>query len=177
MRRFLIISNSVDVSQPLSLNSLTAYGRVDVICRCISSAFYLSNDFRKDVILGVFFEKNQKFMEINGNEVRGLNPDERAIAGVLKKVFQGKKFPGINFQEQKLDILFQSQSVLLLDKDGIKLDSKISESNIYVIGDHLGFQIEDKELLKNFRRISLGETEYMSSHVITILHFLMDSHR
>lgn len=175
MRKFLIISNTVDTSQPLSLNSLTAYGRLDVICRCISSAFYLSNDFRKDVFLSIFFQKNQKIMEIDGNKVRGLNPDERAIAGVLKKVFVGKEFPGINIQSQDLDVILNDQSILLLDKNGTKLDSAISESNTFVIGDHLGFQIENKELLQNSRKISLGKTEYMSSQVITILHFLLDS--
>lgn len=175
MRKFLIISNTVDTSQPLSLNSLTAYGRLDVICRCISSAFYLSNDFRKDVFLSIFFQKNQKIMEIDGNKVRGLNPDERAIAGVLKKIFVGKEFPGINIQSQDLDVILHDQSILLLDKNGIKLDSAISESNTFVIGDHLGFQIENKELLQNSRKISLGKTEYMSSQVITILHFLLDS--
>jgi len=175
MRKFLIISNTVDVSKPLSLNSLTAYGRLDVICRCISSAFYLSDDFRKDVVLSIFFQKNKKIIEIDGNKVRGLNPDERAIAGVLKKVFTGKFFPGINIQSKELDMILQDESILLLDKNGIKLDSTISESNIFIIGDHLGFQIENEVLFKKFRRISLGKTEYMSSQVITILHFLMDS--
>ncbi|UCE15125.1 MAG: tRNA (pseudouridine(54)-N(1))-methyltransferase TrmY, partial [Candidatus Heimdallarchaeota archaeon] len=54
MRYFIVMSNSVDTSKPLALNSITAYGRLDVICRCITSAFYLSNEFRRDVTLKIY---------------------------------------------------------------------------------------------------------------------------
>ncbi|MHA2094281.1 MAG: hypothetical protein ACW98F_06600 [Candidatus Hodarchaeales archaeon] len=56
-RIFIITSNTVDNTKPLSINSLTSYGRLDVLCRCISTAFFLSNDFRKNVHLYIYFAK------------------------------------------------------------------------------------------------------------------------
>ena len=76
-RNFILISNTVDTSKSLSLNSLTGYGRLDVICRCISNAFFLSNNFRRDVVLYIFFIKNKMILRIEGATVRGINPDEK----------------------------------------------------------------------------------------------------
>ena len=75
IRKFIIISNTVDTSKPLSLNSLTGYGRLDVLCRCISSSFFLSNKFRKDVVLLIYFNVNKLIMEIDGSIIRGINPE------------------------------------------------------------------------------------------------------
>jgi tRNA (pseudouridine54-N1)-methyltransferase len=176
MRRFLIISNTVDTSKPLSLNSLTGYGRLDVLCRCITAAFFLSDKFRKDVILTLFFRKNEKILEIQGSNVRGINPDERAIAGVLKRVFSGKKYPGITFSSKKLKNLLTKFKPYILDDCGETLPQKFdSNNNIFLIGDQLGFLEEDRHLLGKFDKLSLGSYVYLSSQTITILNFLLDN--
>jgi len=174
MRQFIIISNTVDTSKPLSLNSLTAYGRLDVICRCISSAFFLSNNFRKNVILKIFFRINSKILEIQGDKVRGINPDERAIAGVLKKVFKGHKYPGIIFYQETLENVINQEQLVVLDSGGIYSAKKIETKNIFLIGDQLGFPKEEMDLFLKLEKISLGTHEYLSSQTITMLNYLLD---
>lgn len=176
MRRFLIISNTVDTSKPLSLNSLTGYGRLDVLCRCITAAFFLSDKFRKDVILTFYFRKNEKILEIQGSNVRGINPDERAIAGVLKRVFSGKKYPGITFYSEKLKDLLTRFKPYILDDSGETLLQKFdSNNNTFLIGDQLGFLEEDRHLLGKFDKLSLGSYIYLSSQTIIILNFHLDN--
>jgi tRNA (pseudouridine54-N1)-methyltransferase len=175
MRYFLIVSNTVDTSKPLSLNSLTGYGRLDVLCRCISAAFFLSDDFRKNVKLEIFFRKNGKNLEIDGNKVRGINPDERAIAGVLKRVFTGKKYPGIKFYKQSLEEFLKEHQPIMLDVKGNQLYQELYKYSSFLIGDQLGFLAEDKDLFAGLEKMSLGPQMYLSSQTITILNYSLDS--
>jgi tRNA (pseudouridine54-N1)-methyltransferase len=170
-----MVSNTVDTSKSLSLNSLTGFGRLDVICRCISNAFFLSNNFRKDVILHIFFNKNKMILRINGATVRGINPDERAIAGVLKRVFQKLPTPkGIDFFRGSIEDLIFKHKPMLLDRDGEPYKCEKSEPPSFLIGDQLGYPPEYKNLLKSLKKVSLGSEEYLSSQTITILNYLLD---
>ncbi|MFX0206398.1 MAG: hypothetical protein ACFFDT_10470 [Candidatus Hodarchaeota archaeon] len=174
MRHFLIISNSIDTSKPLSLNSLTGYGRLDVLCRCITAAFFLSNDFRKDVIFEVYFRINGKILEIQGDKVRGINPDERAIAGLLKKVFQGRKFLGIRFYSENLDNFIRNRKIVVFDITGDYSIHLLKDYDSFLIGDQIGFLEEDRRLFTKLPTLSLGSHLYLSSQTITILNYLLD---
>ncbi|MFX1286216.1 MAG: hypothetical protein ACFFB5_21420 [Promethearchaeota archaeon] len=174
MRRFLIISNSVDTSKPLSLNSLTGYGRLDVLCRCITAAFFLSNDFRKDVTLEVYFRINEKILEIQGDKVRGINPDERAIAGLLRKIFQGRKFSGIRFYNENLNNFIKNRKIVVFDSTGDYSIHLLKDHDSFLIGDQIGFLEEDKQLFSKLPKYSLGSHLYLSSQTITILNYLLD---
>ena len=173
-RRFIITSNTVDTSKPLSLNSLTGYGRLDVICRCISSSFFLSNKFRKDVILVIYFNINGQILEIDGSTVRGINPDERAIAGVVKKVFGGLSYSGIKFYKGNLTTLLSEYQPVILDQKGIQLRSGLSKFQSFIIGDQIGYPSGNEEYFKDLEKISLGSIEYLSSQTINILNFILD---
>ena len=175
MRRFFVISNTVDTSKPLSLNSLTGYGRLDVLCRCINAAFFLSNDFRKNVVISIFFKINNKILEIWGNEVRGINPDERAIAGVLKRVFNVHSHPGTRFYSSSLEQYFQKRNFIIIDKKGDQSLHKLSEYDSFMLGDQVGFPKEIYFLFTHQPKISLGIPIYLSSQVITILNYLLDN--
>jgi len=64
-------------------------GRVDVLCRCINSALWISKGIRKDTtIYLMLFPNNSEIgttIEVSGREVIGLNPDERTIALYLQR--------------------------------------------------------------------------------------------
>ncbi len=175
MRQFIIISNTVDTSKQLSLNSLTGYGRLDVICRCINSTFFLSNEFRKNVMLKVFFRKNGKVLQINGDKVRGINPDERAIAGVLKRVFKGDNYQGIEFYQDTLENVIEEEKPAMLDSGGIYSTQIVQTKKNFLIGDQLGFPEEENHLFSNLVKLSLGTYEYLSSQTITIINYLLDN--
>ena len=173
-RRFIIVSNTVDTSKPLSLNSLTGYGRLDVLCRCISSSFFLSNRFRKDVILHIYFNINKLILEINGSTVRGINPDERAIAGVLKRIFSGLDYSGIKFYKGTLTNLLSEFQPVLLDQKGRQLQSRFLKYQSFLIGDQVGYPSGYEQSFLGLEKISLGSIEYLSSQTINILNFRLD---
>ena len=64
-------------------------GRVDVLCRCINSALWISKGVRKDTtIYLMLFQNNSDIgttIEVSGREVIELNPDERTIALYLQR--------------------------------------------------------------------------------------------
>ncbi|PWI49450.1 hypothetical protein CEE45_01275 [Candidatus Heimdallarchaeota archaeon B3_Heim] len=173
-RIFIITSNSVDTFKPLSINSLTSYGRLDVLCRCISTAFFLSNNFRKDVLLYVYFVINKTILQITGENVHGINPDERAIAGILKRVFRGFPHPGIRFYSGNLENLLTKHEPVMLDIHGEVNHKRISTYQSFIIGDQLGYPSEDETILSKLKRVSLGSDEYLSSQTITILNYMLD---
>jgi tRNA (pseudouridine54-N1)-methyltransferase len=170
-----MISNTVDTAKPLSLNSLTGYGRLDVLCRCINAAFFLSNNFRKDVILNIYFRINNKILEIWGEEISGINPDERAIAGVLKRVFNGHAHPGIRFYSSNLEHWLKKQKSVVIDRRGEQSPHMLNEYDSFLLGDQVGFQNEIYLLFSKLPKFSLGSPEYLSSQAITILNYLLDS--
>lgn len=174
MRHFIIISNTVDTSASLSINSLTAFGRLDVICRCVTASFYLSDGFRKNVTLSIIFLKTGKIMQIQGEEVRGINPDERAIAGVLRKVFSGKTYPGIIFYSESFDNFISNYDPIVLTDTKSQSENLLHQYNTYIIGDQAGFSEEFKQQLDLYPKASLGSRIYLSSQTITILNYLID---
>ena len=173
-RKFIITSNTVDTSKPLSINSLTSFGRLDVLCRCISTAFFLSNTFRKNVHLYIYFAINQSVLHIDGSSVKGINPDERAIAGILKRVFQGLPTSGIHFYDGHLEDLLTKHEPVMLDIRGEVIQKEFSTYNSFILGDQVGYPTQDEEQLIKLKKISLGENEYLSSQTITILNHILD---
>ncbi|MCI4358690.1 MAG: tRNA (pseudouridine(54)-N(1))-methyltransferase TrmY [Thermoplasmata archaeon] len=89
MRRVLLIAHRVPVSGAFTLNDLAGGGgRMDEIARCVSTFFSLSNALRQDVELTILFvaqpPPKARRIEVVGNRLRYLNPDERSTAALLK---------------------------------------------------------------------------------------------
>ena len=187
-RNFLIFLKESKINPNLSLNNLSGEGRLDLVCRVISTTFFLSNSFRNDTNLFLFFQSESILIILYGNRLRNLNPDERSIAGYLKKVF--RSISGTNKFNQKFDSGYSWQyfsfkdlpiyfhSGFILDMEGENFD-QIEKNEIlrqiFVLGDHIGLNDNDKSFLSNFKRISLGEVELHASACITIIHHLIDS--
>jgi len=64
-------------------------GRVDVLCRCINSALWISKGVRKDTTIYLMLFPNNSVIgttiEVSGKHVIELNPDERTIALYLQR--------------------------------------------------------------------------------------------
>ncbi|MHA2295972.1 MAG: hypothetical protein ACXAEU_03455 [Candidatus Hodarchaeales archaeon] len=180
-RRFNVILNEAAIEETFNLNNLTGSGRIDVVCRIINSTFFMSNAFRKNTELNLLFKKASQMLTIAGNTVRGINPDERAIAGVLKRVFSRKSYKGIEIT----DINWTETLALLEGYLMIENGSEIVFNNrpnplpmIFTLGDQQGFDQDDLEIFltnNNLQSCSLGNHSYLSSSCITIVHYLLDS--
>lgn len=89
MRRFLILAHRVPPNGAFTLNDLAGgAGRMDEVARAVSTAFTLSNDLRRDTEVSILFVAEPppvaRRVDVVGNRVRYLNPDERSTAALIK---------------------------------------------------------------------------------------------
>lgn len=70
-------------------------GRIDICCRCISSALFYSCGTRRnvtiDIVMTGIWEHGQHglIVSVDGNEVRHLRPDEKNLGATIQRVLNG----------------------------------------------------------------------------------------
>ena len=107
MRYFVITGHKAVSTGDFKLDDIAGgAGRLDILCRCVNSAFFLSHNLRKDVEIYLVLEGGDdapKTVIFKGEDLRYLNPDERSTASLirnalLKPVSEGeevKSSPGV----------------------------------------------------------------------------------
>ncbi len=185
---FILKASKAKTSNDFSLNDLPGDGgRMDIVARCVNSAFFLSHDLRRDTELIVVLEGEPNppvCLRFVGNELRYLSPDERCTGGLIKKALEKipekemESTPGIyvsrkNFQ----DVIGEIDSeVIYLHEDGKDIEALEfnSEKIYFVLGDHTGLSEEDESLLKNAKRVSISPMVLHADHCIIIVHNVFD---
>ncbi|HUU76642.1 MAG TPA: tRNA (pseudouridine(54)-N(1))-methyltransferase TrmY [Methanoregulaceae archaeon] len=188
MIRIAVVGHLARSSGDFSINDLPgAAGRMDVLCRCVNSSFFLSHDLRRDVecFLVLCGEPDPpKTIKISGRDVKHLNPDERTTAALLKKALSmvtGTKFrestPGIFVRRGGLKELAQDFSFSVLDEGGsdIRSESKLPEA--YILSDHLNFSPAENEILSGMPACSVGPQLLHADHTISVLFNEIDRRR
>ncbi len=189
MRRFVVVGHRT-TTQDFSLNDLSGgTGRLDVLLRCINTSFFLSHGLRDDVELYLVLmgEPNPpKTLRLAGSELRGLNPDERSAAGLIKKALGLRLPPGLEKQAspglfiEKLDLKSVLQKlgksgVVYLHEDGEDIrGADLGSDPVFVLGDDMGLVPEDEALLDGCKKISLGPRVLHSHQCITLIHNELD---
>lgn len=97
-RNIVVLSHNVsqDVADGFfDINDLLQ-GRLDVLSRCSSSALWVSNGIRKDTSVFLMLFPHNITIEIQGQHVQGLNPNERTMALYLQRtlLIGGKRKQG-----------------------------------------------------------------------------------
>ena len=92
MRDIVIIGHKAKTNGDFSLNDLPgAAGRMDILCRCVSSALFLSFGMRRDVNIHLLLLGDPdpgKIIRFEGLNLRYLNPDERSSGSLIQKALQ-----------------------------------------------------------------------------------------
>ncbi|HMB51655.1 MAG TPA: tRNA (pseudouridine(54)-N(1))-methyltransferase TrmY, partial [Natronoarchaeum rubrum] len=91
MRQFIVLGHDVPTEPDFSLDDIAGgAGRLDVLCRCVNSAFFLSHAIREDVrahlVLGDEFT-----VTFEGSDLRRLNPDERSTAALVRNALDERE--------------------------------------------------------------------------------------
>lgn len=155
--------------------------------RCVSSGLFLSHGFRNDseVLIQLLGEPDPpKLVRFVGPEIRGMNPDERSIAGLVKKAL-GVRIPrgliknpsdGIYIERKDVkEVLSGYENIIYLHEDGEDISGfEIPDNPLFVLGDDVGLTPELEELLGGASRISLGPEILHSNHCITLIHNKLD---
>ncbi|MBS1263856.1 MAG: tRNA (pseudouridine(54)-N(1))-methyltransferase [Methanonatronarchaeales archaeon] len=88
MRQFVVFGHEAPLTPDFSLDDLPGdAGHLDVLCRCVNSAFFLSHGIREDVRLHLV-HRDQVAIRFEGRELRYLNPDERSTAARIRNALE-----------------------------------------------------------------------------------------
>ncbi|MFA4956054.1 MAG: tRNA (pseudouridine(54)-N(1))-methyltransferase TrmY [Candidatus Methanoperedens sp.] len=191
MKNFLIIGHKA-VTETFSLNDLPgAAGRMDILCRCVNAALFLSHDIRRDVRVFLVLKGEPsppKIIRFDGSAVRYLSPDERSAASLIKKALEKKaqdfwteSTAGVSIRKGDLDAIIKEldMKVTYLREDGEDIrTNKFDEHSdqLFVLGDHMGLTEDEEKMIDGCEHemISVGPLSLHADHCIVLLHNEMD---
>jgi tRNA (pseudouridine54-N1)-methyltransferase len=165
-------------------------GRLDILLRCVNSAFFLSHGIRKDVEIQLMLlgEPNPpKTVRIDGSEVKYLNPDERSTAALIRNALlqkgegERKCSPGIYVSERSygevLSNVSKESKTYYLSEDGEDIRTvEFGKDSTFVMGDDQDLTDAEEEILMAYepKKISLGPISYHADHCITLVNNELD---
>ncbi|MFC6903698.1 tRNA (pseudouridine(54)-N(1))-methyltransferase TrmY [Halalkalicoccus tibetensis] len=192
MRQFIVSGHDVPLTSDFSLDDLAGgAGRLDVLCRCVSSAFFLSHAIREDVrthlVLGDEFT-----VRFEGSELRRLNPDERSTAALIRKALEEREeaighmevetSPGVYLSRRGFEPILETAAgdgtVVQLHEDGDPaVEVEPPADPVFVLSDHRDFAKGEAELLSERadERVRLGPERLHANHAITVAHNWLDT--
>ena len=188
MTTFAIVGHLARTDGEFSLNDLPGSGgRMDVLCRCVNTALFLSHDLRRDVDCYLVLcgePAAPKTVRFSGNAVRSLSPDERSAGALIKKALNiptGSEFreaaPGVSVRKGGLLRLMTEHSFAVLDETGSDVRTVDKIPDAFILSDHLNFTKEEESMLTLCSRYSVGPTCLHADHTITVLHNELDRRR
>jgi Uncharacterized conserved protein len=193
MIRFVIVGHKAVSTGDFKLDDIAGgAGRLDILVRCVNSAFFLSHNIRKDVELYLVHlggEDSPKTVRFSGEEVRYLNPDERSTSSLIrnalmKKVPDGaevKSSPGIYVSRRSFSDLIselsESGKIVYLKEDGTDVSEyAFPEAPVFVLSDNRDLTEEEESVLAEMTpdKISVGPHSLHADHCIIIVHNFKD---
>ncbi len=191
MRAFLVVGNKA-VTKPFSLKDLAgSAGRMDIICRCIAQALFISHGIRRDVEVYVLLlgePDPPKALKIVGKEVKYMAPDERNIGGIIRKALSLKvdkswrlSTPGVYVSRKNLKELLEElkdRTIVYLREDGLDIREVACrlKNPLFVLGDHMGLKEEDEKIVLDYAEIivSVSKLSLQADQCIVVVHYELD---
>jgi len=191
VRRYIVIGHRATTSGSFKLDDLCGgAGRLDILLRCINSAFFLSHTIRKDVEVFLVLRGQPsppKTLRFVGSELKYLNPDERSTGALVRNALmqkiteEEKSSPGIYISNRSHKELFSNLSkdteVVYLKEDGADIRTvDFSRDVTFVLGDDQDLTPEEEETLMEYqpKKVRLGPISYHADHCITVVNNEMD---
>ncbi|MGD9780423.1 tRNA (pseudouridine(54)-N(1))-methyltransferase TrmY [Methanomethylovorans sp.] len=195
MQDFIIIGHKAVTTGGFSLNDMPgSAGRMDILCRCINSVFFLSHDLRRDVqahLLLLGEPNSPRVIRFNGEKLRYLNPDERSAGALIKKALEldnissleTRSTPGVWVREADLSILLDEfirdgRKIFYFREDGedIRYMAEKIKDGVFILGDHLGLTEDEENLVLGMSAgtISVGPLSLHADHCIILINNELD---
>ena len=192
MRQFVISGHDAPTTGDFSLDDLpSAAGRLDVLCRCVNSALFLSHAVREETRVHLVLADSFT-VSFDGGSVRRLNPDERSTAARIRSALDEREeaighipyeaSPGVTIRrvgfEQTLRDVASDATVVELHEEGTPVvDATPPENPAFVLSDHHDFTDAEAELLSEVsdERLRLGPHALHADHAITVAHNYLDT--
>ncbi len=193
MRTFIVVGHKATTSPDFSLEDIPGTsGRLDILCRCINASFVLSHGIRKDVnvYLVLLGGEMPKTLQLKGDELKHLNPDERTTAALLKKALAleaaaewTRSTPGIFVRTGGLAELLsdmKEKKLVYLREDGRDIrtfnENPLKGDLAFVLGDHTGMTPEEESMIDQAGAavVSVGPTSLHADHCIVLVNWALD---
>ena len=191
MRHFYVKSTKGKTSGDINLSDTAgSAGRLDIIARSINASFWISHSLRTDVNFHtiLFGEPNPPiYIEIVGEKLRKVQPDERNISIFIKKAierFSEERFtqttPGIFSGRRTFEEMIEKHrdcDFYILSEEGEDIDNiEISDNAFFILGDKEDLTEDEIKIVekKGAKKISLGKKPYLTSHCISYLNIYQD---
>jgi len=192
MRQFVVLGHDAPTAPDFALDDLAGgAGRLDVLCRCVTAAFFLSHDIRDDVRVHLVL-RDEYTVTFEGPDLRRLNPDERSTAALVRNALEERAeaighqpvetSPGVSLTrrgfEPTLADAARDGTVVQLHEDGDPVvDAPAPENPVFVLSDHRDFTDDEADLLADRadRRVRLGPERLHADHAITVAHNYFDT--
>lgn len=192
MRLFIVLGHRAAITPNFSLDDLPGSGgRLDILCRCVTSAFCLSHDLRRDTELYLVLQ-DKVTLRFVGSRLRHLNPDERSTAALIRRALQLRDLPVGEEERESTPGIFIScrglrrvleevetkvGQLILLHEEGTPLREAELGRDLdlgFILSDHLEFRSEELQIMADLPRISLGPLSLHADHCIVIVHNELD---
>ena len=193
MRRFIVLGHRAFTTPDFKLDDICGgAGRLDVLVRCVNSAFFLSHDLRKDSEIYLVMEGGldaPKTVRFYGPELKYLNPDERSTASLIRNALLKKpkdktevrSTPGVYISKMSfsdvMEKLSQTCRFIYLREDGTDVrEYDFPEEPCYILGDDRDPTEEEEEIMSQYPydKICLGPVSYHANHCMVIVLNEMD---
>jgi tRNA (pseudouridine54-N1)-methyltransferase len=192
MRQFVVVGHDAPTTSDFALDDLAgAAGRLDVLCRCVNAAFFLSHAIREDVRAHLVLADTFT-VTFEGSDLRRLNPDERSTAALIRNALDRREdaighqpvesSPGVSLRrrgfEATLGALADATTLAHLHEDGTPVvDCDPPTDPVFVLSDHHDFTPDETDLLTDRAdlRVRLGPNALHADHAITVAHNYLDT--
>ena len=195
MRTFILRARKGSVDPDKLKSSIGSDNHAEVIAHVVMNAFFISNDFRRDVELYIVldstddFPRTVKLSSNDGLSISGFH--EMAILSVIthaltqsrdikkdeiQNIARGVSVFGYGF-EKLVSSMIDSRSIYLLDRKGDDIRGSVIEDNpVFVLSDHIPMP---KNIIKSFTRrgmksVSLGKKMLFASQCVVLINDQLD---
>lgn len=192
MRQFVIVGHEAPTGPDFSLSDLAGgAGRLDVLCRCIAASLLTSHGIRDNASIRLVIQDTLT-VQFDGATVRNLAPDERAIAGLVRRALEAGKravgprwveaSPGVSVANWGLEDVLESAAedglLIQLHEAGEPVtDLAPPSSATFLLSDHRDLTDEEQALIDAYSeaRVRLGPTRLHADQAIVVCHHYLDT--
>jgi len=191
MRQFIVLGHDAPTTADFSLDDLSGAGRLDILCRCVGAAVFLSHGIREDARIHLVLN-DEYTLRFDSDTLRRLYPDERTIAARIRDALAQREdaighmpaavSPGMELYrlgfEATLDDVASEGTVVQLHAEGTPLpEASPPNDPIFVLSDHNDFTDHEVELLAEHadQRLRVGPETLHADQTITVAHNWLDT--
>ena len=192
MRQFVVVGHEAPTTPDFPLDDLAGgAGRLDLLCRCVGAALFLSHGIRDDVRVHLVLQ-DECTVSFDSASLRNARPDERTLAGLVRSALDSaadavghrpvESSPGVTVAtrglEPTLADVARRRTVVHLHEDGDPLPATDPpEDPVFVLSDHRDFTDAETALLDDVadRRVSLGPHPIHADHATAVAHNYLDT--